>query len=398
MKLIWFFLLACLPFQGGAYGQAVNFKDSTQKFFALESYQKGLTFSKQWVRSLSQGKKSKSPEMGEALTWLGFFKTETRQAKGADSAFVAAFSIFNSKQGNDSLIARATLFHANLKIYTEPDKAANLTLDAISKLEKVFGPVHPLVALGYKQLGAIYRGLETGIANMQPAFQKAISIQSQLSGVASDEVVKMKNDLGNYLAQAGYLEEGLLYIDSCLRYWSAKGSNPEKLAQLMVDKANVVDGMGRYKEADSLYNRAIDIEKKMVPVSKIRLANTYYSFAQFQKAHGELTKAEFYFLKCVEFTKALPKEEQKLVWPLQFLAVLYKDLNDFKKAEEYALACIVEIEQTVGTSPHLRVPYMVLSDVYGVLYKDKKRQEEYVWKQYEVYKKFLGYTKRIPFF
>jgi tetratricopeptide (TPR) repeat protein len=112
---------------------------------------------------------------------------------------------------------------------------------------------------------------------------------------------------------------------------------------------------GKYTEAFSYYEKALEIQQKTLPTNHLKLA-TYNNIGEVYRNMGEYSKALSYYEKSLEIKqKTLPANHPLLATPYNNIGLVYHRMSEYSKALSY-YECALNILQgsLPPNHPHVR--------------------------------------------
>lgn len=164
-----------------------------------------------------------------------------------------------------------------------------------------------------------YLGLQNTLANAQNDY---LNIGKSLFGEAA--IYKDRKD---------YLKALEIYLESISAF--NKSNEPEKVASVFNNIGAVFMETGNFDYASDFYNKSLDIHAQSEDNLRIALANINLGICSYSKKSPDYTKAKQHFLKALEKTKLLKKNQ-----PFYFnkiyncLGAMHFNARKYKLAQE----------------------------------------------------------------
>jgi tetratricopeptide (TPR) repeat protein len=162
----------------------------------------------------------------------------------------------------------------------------------------------------------------------------AIEEDSRLNGECSASVWRHRLELGNLLLMTGRSSEAVPQLDKALtiaREVFGDRSNTSANLNLLAD-AQIQ--LGRYDEAKSLLEEALELDRKTGPKWSEERAQTLSHLGLLMWRQGHLVEAEKYYRQALQMLELiLPSEHEALSIPLSSLGCVLDDLGKKEESE-----------------------------------------------------------------
>ncbi|CAF4178891.1 unnamed protein product, partial [Rotaria sordida] len=130
--------------------------------------------------------------------------------------------------------------------------------------------------------------------------------------------------------------------------------------------ASVYDNMGEYSKALSSYERALHIDKKVLPPNHPDLASDYNNIGSVYENMGEYSKALSSYERSLEIRKiALPPNHPDLAASYNNIGSVYDDMGEYSKAlSSYEKDLEISLKALPPNHPDLAKSYNNIGNVY----------------------------------
>jgi tetratricopeptide (TPR) repeat protein len=166
---------------------------------------------------------------------------------------------------------------------------------------------------------------------------------------------KLMIDLGQF-DQANELNEVLL---------KQAGDGSGKAA-IFNNLALIAERQGKYEEAITVHEKALEIFQKTLPANHPLLATSYNNIGNVYKSMGEYSKALSYFEKALEIRqKTLPANHPDFAESYSNIAAVYYSMSEYLKALSYYEKALEIYQKTLPANhPLLATSYNNIGNVY----------------------------------
>jgi tetratricopeptide (TPR) repeat protein len=200
-------------------------------------------------------------------------------------------------------------------------------------------------------------------------FDKAQQVFEMILDRTTDEKEKgeiyyylgwIKTDQGKYTEAITYFEKALEIKQKTLP------ANDPSLATSYNNIGEVYRNMGEYSKALSYYEKALEIRQKTLPPNHPDLANSYSCIGSVYYDMGEYSKALSYYEKALEiYQKTLPANHPDLATSYVNIGLVYDNMGEYSKALSYYEKALEIRQKTLPANhPHLATSYSNIGSVY----------------------------------
>jgi CHAT domain-containing protein/Tfp pilus assembly protein PilF len=324
-----------------ALHEAFKLNTERARLFSAGKYDEALPLAERVLEIRERVLGPEHPDVAAALNSLGgiyFFKGDYGKA---EPLYRRALAI-----GEKALPPE----HPALSIYLENlanlyfffvredfERAEQLHQRALDIRKKSLGPEHPLVFFSLNNLATLYQ-LRGDYIKAEPLYQQALALAEKLLGPEHPDVAKTLNNLGSVY------------------------SNYYKLA--LAEEQSLY-----YDKAETLYQRALVINEKVLGPEHPEFANSLYTLANLYTERGDYAKAEQFFQRALVIReKVLGPGHPDIAFTLKGLAVLRVRRGDYMNAEPLYQRALTIMEKTLPTDSQ---PICDLLYKLGTLYAAK---------------------------
>ncbi|WP_392530520.1 tetratricopeptide repeat protein [Nostoc sp. C117] len=252
----------------------------------------------------------------------------------------------------------------------------------IENIKEERGSKDSSLATLYSSLGDIYRSrLERGESqNYQEEqelaikyWQKASELQNEL-GLQVDLATSLNNLAGIYRATGRYREAEPLYQEALQLRKRLLGENHPSFATSLNNLAGLYKSTGQYTKAELLYQQALEMRKQLLGENHADVAASLNNLALLYDEQGRYDEAEPLYLQLLELGKSLVGEDPpSFALILNNLALLYYHQGRYSEAEPLSQQAIELDKQFLGEeNPD------VATDLHnlGLIYRAQGRYNE----------------------
>ena len=227
---------------------------------------------------------------------------------------------------------------ANLRESGQYDQAAQILNQALTLAEQDRGPDEMLLAVTLNQIGILdkYTGqFDDG----EQAYQRALAfVEADVKDNYSTSAESLLADIYHNLGGLDHARERYAHGEPFARR-SVEirerlfGPNDPSTVADIAALAALLEGQGKYKEAEQLYIRVLADFEQMKGLESYDVAVNLNNLAALYFAEGKLNKAESGYLQTLKIKeKLLGQDHPDVGFTLNNLAVLYKTQGKFKNA------------------------------------------------------------------
>jgi CHAT domain-containing protein/Tfp pilus assembly protein PilF len=194
------------------------------------------------------------------------------------------------------------------------------------------------------------------------------------------------------LERAGKYNEALSLAERALEIREkALGPDHPEVGASLYRLAVLYKNKGDYAKAEPLYQRALTIQEKALGPGHPAVARSLNSFGSLYREKGDYARAELLYQRALAiWEKALGPDDPDVAAFLNNLAVLYDAKGDFAKAEQMYQRALAIKEKTLGPN-HSNVA-STLNNLAGVYFKrdDFAKAEPLYQRALAIWEKALG--------
>ena len=264
-----------------------------------------------------------------------------------------------------SLLFRTATY---LQVYDLHEQAKPLFQRALSIQEQVTGLDHPEVARSLNGLAALYQR-QGEYKQAEPLYQRAIHIQEVALGAEHLEVTYPLNGLASlYKRQGKYKQAEPLYQRSIHILEQVLGSEHADLILPLNGLANLYrEQGGKGEQAEQLYQRALHIGEEALEPEHPKLALVLNNLALLYGEQGRYEQAESLFQRSIYIQEqGRGLEHPEVARALSNLAQLYSEQEKYEQAEALLQRAMLIREQAWGPEhPDLLFTLRNLAHLYG---------------------------------
>eukprot|EP01035_Chromulina_nebulosa_P018323 gene18323-24013_t len=359
--------------------------------FALNFYEKALTFSKQ----LFANKSDNMLINGLLYNAIGELSRNEHNYTNALTYYEKALVIFKNLYKNcpnhpnlsDVTSNIAMLFYSQGK-YME---ALPLFESSLEKRRIVFGTYHSSVAQSLNN----YAGLLHTLGKYHealPMYEESLAIKSKLFGQNHTDVASSMNNLGLLLKALGKYTEALSYYNQALLIQrKLYGSNHPHIASTLNNKASLLISMQQQLQAKDLYIEVIEMKRKIYGNDDPSVASSLNNLAGLLFNLNDIDRSMVLYEESLRIRKkyftenhiSVAESMNNIGLVLFSLGKLNEAFDYYENALRIKIKLMGERHPSVATSMH---------NLGGLLHKMKRYDEAKDWysKAYDIRKFSLG--------
>ncbi len=238
----------------------------------------------------------------------------------------------------DRLVAQAEILLLQSWALTDQrkfDPAILPAKEALTLIEKVFGPEDPRLVPIANYLGRLYLST-ANFPNSESQYSRALAISEKRIGPETWETAWTVNQLGVvYKTRGDYPKAETCYQRAVAIF--KKLAAPEQLdyAETLNNLGVLYRVMGEFAKARPLYEQAADIKEKQLPTDHQDIGLSLNNLGMLYLAQGDYWKAEAALTRALPiYAKWLGGESPESGALLNNLGLLYKTMGDLPKAEQ----------------------------------------------------------------
>ncbi|CAF4183431.1 unnamed protein product, partial [Adineta steineri] len=214
---------------------------------------------------------------------------------------------------------------------------------------------------GWKKLGKLL--LKIG------QYNKAEELYNVLLEQTSDESEKEHyyNQLGGVHLNQGEYEKAIWYFEKALDIQQKVLALCHPSLAISYNNIGLMyNKMGEYSKALSYYEKALEIYQKTLPSNHPLLATLYNNIGSVYENMGDYSKALSFYEKALEIRqKSLPSNHPDLATTYNNIGMVYKQMGEYSKALSfYEKALEIEQKSLPSNHPDLATTYSNIGSVY----------------------------------
>jgi len=174
------------------------------------------------------------------------------------------------------------------------DQADSLLRSSLDRRKAIAGPDSPDFGGGLVALGLL-RQDQGQLAEAERLVRQGLAIDRRRLPPEAPAVAKAESALGRILEQRGAYDEAVKSLDEAVRVQSAQGDLTTDLSDSINELGIANEYQGHYAIADSLYRRALAMDRQLYGAVHPRVADDLYSIGAVQHDLGNDRQAEQYY-------------------------------------------------------------------------------------------------------
>jgi tetratricopeptide (TPR) repeat protein len=259
--------------------------------------------------------------------------------------------------------------------YGDFPKAFNHLSKALKINENKFGKKHSKTADAINNMAALLKAMGY-YKKAESLFRRALKIDTTVYGHNSFEVALDKNNLAESLLNIKINEAEKLFRDALKTY---EDSNDPDITLVLNNLAELLRESGRYKEAESLYRRALKIDKDTYGFTSQEVSTDLNNLALLLEAIGQYEEAEQLSRDALQIdTDIYGENHHRVAKDLSSLAIIIEHRNCLGDAEEFYLRALQINEDTFGQNhPEVSRDLNNLALLYEATNRSKEAESLY---------------------
>jgi len=287
-------------------GQTVQnpLKDSLEKYYKWEDYDRSVVFAREWVNQLKNFKDTTGVQYGFALNSLGNSLRKSGQIKEAEIFLLKGLKIYIKEYGKDHKEV-AMSYHNLGVLYANGGQNKKAELNCLKAIEiriKLLGKFNPDVAESMDLLAWNYT-CSAQYKKAEPIYFKSLEILKMAFGEIHEKVADAYEAIGLLNYSQGKYEICEPYIQKSLAIRKALyGENHKSVSQTYSNLGSIYDLMDCAKESLEYMLKALSIHEVLGSQNE-NLLETYSSLSVLYDKLGQKANRDFYDKKIFEFNK-----------------------------------------------------------------------------------------------
>jgi CHAT domain-containing protein/tetratricopeptide (TPR) repeat protein len=296
------------------YYHAMAYNGIGQFHKAKGRHKKAEEFFQLAEKAIKKSSRAEQPYEAEILTNLGLLYLELGQYTKAEDPLQRAVAIRQDSMGEKDP-TYATSIGTLGELYRrkgEYVKAESLYKQALTIYQNSVGELHAYSATIINNLGVLYysRG---DVRTAEDYFQKALKIREQVLSPQHPDIAVSLVHLAACYRSSSRLDEAVNSLQRALTIFEQSHDLDPFVAQTLNDLGLVHYDKGNLNEAESLFQRALAINEKILGSEDLRLTSTVNNLALVYQARGQLDRAEQFYQRALAITEKSPAVPHPLV-------------------------------------------------------------------------------------
>ena len=296
--------------------------------------------------------------MGKVYRQLGLYEE-------ARPLLEDALDIRRRLDEDDPEIARFLDQLASLYVDQGNYEPAELLLrHALEIREKDRGPEHVNVAASLNNLAFLYSAMGD-YERAEPLFLRALKIQKEALGDEHPIVARSLNSLGDLYRNRGEYERAEPFVRSAIAMQEKLGADHPTLATYLNNLALIYHGQGKAEQAEPLYQRTLEISRKVLGPEHPDVARILNNLATLYRITGEYARAEPLYQEALAIQEKALGETHPTAVTLMNLADLYSARDDRQRAQPlYERVAAIQEAVLGGEHPEVAVTLNHQADLH----------------------------------
>jgi CHAT domain-containing protein/Tfp pilus assembly protein PilF len=294
------------------------------------------------------------PQLATTLTSLGVIYQEKGDYAQAERLLVRALTIREKApktEGTEeifiiqSMKSLASLYETK----GDFDKSDVLLEQVVTRLEKLLGPDHPILAAALSDF-ALHNKNQGDYVKAEQLYQRAIAIVEKAHGPDDVSVAIPLDNLANlYQAKGDYQRAESLYKRALtIEEKSLRPDDPE-LATTLSNLGVLYEEQRKYELAEPLHQRALAIKEKALGPMHPEVATVLSNLQVLYYDQGDYEKAELFSQRVLTIKeKALGPEHPDVAIAINNVAALEEKRGDYPAAERLYQKALAIYEKKLG--------------------------------------------------
>jgi tetratricopeptide (TPR) repeat protein len=215
------------------------------------------------------------------------------------------------------------------------NKAIEYYKKALGIYLKTIGENHPVTAISYNNLGAVY-GSKGDYNKAIDYYEKALKIRLKTIGENHIDTAMTYNNLGLVYGSKGDYDKAIDYYEKALEIkLKTIDENHSNIANTYNNLGIVYGSKGDYDKAIDYYEKALEIDLKTIGENHPDVASTYNNLGAAYNSKGDYDKAIDYFKKALKIDlKTIGENHPDVAGTYNGLGNVYCLKGDYNKAIE----------------------------------------------------------------
>lgn len=278
--------------------------------------------------------------MASSLNELGWTVYKNGDYKRADSLYIKALQHIEKspepaeeKRAN-ILVNRSSVLRKMEKL----EKAERLAKKGLSLRRKVFGDIHPDVAVAYNDLGLILDNQEKH-EQADSLYHRGLNISKRLYNKPHPDITTTLYNIGTLYREQKKYNKAQNYLSKTLDMeQQLLGKNHPSVAITLSQLASIAREMEKFEKAVKLSRRELSIRKQNLNNTHPGIARAYHDLGLIMQEWGKANRADSLYHKSLEIEKQLYQAPHRsIASTLSNLGNLHMKVENYKKAESYLL-------------------------------------------------------------
>ncbi len=306
------------------------------------------------------------PEVASVLDSLGEVAYERGSYLDAEDLLQRALQMKVEVLGLDHPASAISLRNLGKLYFTQGRyaDAGELYRQALALEEKAFGPAHPRIAETLQEIGE-HRAALARYQDAHASLERALKIWEDIFGPGYHKIAGGLITLADLLMKEGRYAEARAALERALSI-AREIDEEHGLVATSVGALGAVEyRLGKYDAAEQQYRRALAIFEKVLGPSHLKVAQSLTRLGTALTAVGRYAEAEAVFDRALRIEEAMGEDHLSLANLLNNLGILYREQERFEEAERVYLRALHLKEKMFGTeNPELVTSLLNLGQLY----------------------------------
>jgi CHAT domain-containing protein len=306
---------------------------------AAKNYDEAIRLGRRAVALSKRIAGPKASDTADQVWNLGKYHEETSKFAEALALYEEALPIYEGQFGKDHVYIAEVLMatarcHANLN---EAPKARDKVQASVAILEKrAPQSAEAKFELGrYLAQGAAIHELVNERELAERMLRRSLAIFVERFGEGHVQVAGLKALLAKLLYERGNYEQALaMQLEIHATYEASYGADHAALAMPLSGAAAALQALGRYAQAQPMFERALELTMKHLGPAHARTASVLHNFCGFSQRRGDIEGAIELCERAVESHRAVNPKGHQLGLTLLLLGGAYHRMGRLDDAEK----------------------------------------------------------------